>query len=372
VTNLNDSGAGSLREALYYTPGKRIVVFEVAGIINLTSPLVIREPYVTIAGQTAPGSGITLSGYGMRIYTHDVLVQHLFFRGNSSLFDQDTLSIQPSGSDIPYNIVVDHCSLAWANDENLSIFPGYTNQTDQNITISNSLIGEGHYGVLIGTNSTRVSFLRNVVLSTVERQPRLGGATYANVVNNLLYNVGGYEFSAIGSTYGADQVTYAGNSFIAGPSSRSTVPGLGTSSIQAGSKVYAPASGTHANISSNNLNSSGITSYLVSTPPVSLDGIMVTPVSDLETTLASSAGARPALRGATYGDSVDERFIYEIQTRSGSVKDRVQPPWTDKPVTSTRKLDTFLPANPNGDDDGNGYTNIEEVLYQMALQVEKK
>jgi hypothetical protein len=299
-------------------------------------------------------------------------LQHIFFRANSTLVDQDCLSIQPSGSDYPYNIVVDHCSMSWAYDENLSIFPGYTNQTDQNITVSNCLVGEGHYGVLIGTNATRVSFLRNAVLSTVERQPRLGGATYAHVVNNLLYNVGGYEFSAVGSTYGPDQITYAGNSFIAGPSSRSSVPGLGTSSIQAGSKVYAPSSGAHANTSSNNLTSSGVVSYLVGAPPVPLDGITVTPVSDLEAAIAKSVGARPAERGTTYGDSVDERFIAEIQTRKGSVKDRAQPAWTDKPVAATRDIDPLLPANPNGDDDGNGYTNIEELLYQMALQVEVK
>ncbi|OGR32152.1 MAG: hypothetical protein A2091_12755 [Desulfuromonadales bacterium GWD2_61_12] len=372
VTNLNDSGAGSLREALYNTTGKRIVVFEVAGIINLTSPLVIREPYVTIAGQTAPAPGITLSGYGMRIYTHDVLLQHLFFRGNTTLVDQDCISIQPSGTDRPYNVVVDHCSTAWAYDENISIFPGYTDQTDQNITVSNSLVGEGHYGVLIGSNATRVSFLRNVVLSTVERQPRLGGATYAHVVNNLLYNVGAYEFSAVGSTYGPDQVSYAGNSFVAGPSSRTSVPGLGTSSIQTGSKIYVPVSGAHANTSSYNITSSGITSYMVGTPPVSLDGITITPVTSLQATLATSAGARPAERGTTYGDSVDERFISEILTRSGSVKNRVQPAWSDKPIASTRDIDPLLPANPNGDDNGNGYTNIEEVLYRMALQVEGK
>jgi len=364
VTNLNDSGAGSLREAVYYTAGPRIIVFEVAGVITLKSPLVVREPFMTIAGQTAPAPGVTLAGYGMRIYTHDVLLQHLFFRADSTLVDQDCLSIQPSGSDIPYNIIVDHCSLAWAYDENLSIFPGYGNQTDQNITISNCLIGEGHYGALIGSNATRVSFLRNTVMSTVERQPRLGGGTYAHVVNNLLYDVAGYEFSAVGSTWGADQVTYAGNSFISGPSNRSNVPAIGTSSIQPGSKIYAPNSGANANLASNSLTSSGINTYLVSTPPVSLSGISVTPAVDLEVDMAQSVGARPAQR-----DEVDDRFLYEIQTRTGSVKNREIQPW-NRPGSTTRSITPLLPANPNGDDNGNGYTNIEEVLYQMALEVE--
>lgn len=373
VTNLNDSGDGSLRQALYSTPGPRIVVFEVAGVINLNSVLVIREPYVTIAGQTAPAPGITLNRYGLRIYTHDVLVQHLFVRPNPTFATGggDGIAIKVSAPDNPYNIVIDHCSISWANDENISVFPGYGNQTDQNVTISNCLVGEGHYGVLIGPNATRISFLRNVVLSTVERQPRIGGGTYAHVVNNLFYNTAGSNFSSVGSTWGEDRVDYVGNSFVVGPSTRSGATAIAaTKIIQPGSKIYAPKSGAHANIASNSLTAPSVNSFLVTTPLVPMDfGIAVTPVAEIEKTLMRTVGARPAERNTQYADEVDKRFLHEVQTRTGAVKNRAIQVWT-KPRATVRDIDPLLPANPNSDDNKNGYTNIDEFLYQMALKVE--
>ena len=91
------------------------------------------------------------------------------------------------------------------------------------------------------------------------------------------------------------------------------------------------------------------------------------PVEDVETYIYNNVGARPGERDTSYGDSVDERFISELQARVGSVKDLVKPAWT-KPATRTRVFD--VGSNPSGDDNGNGYTNLEEILYQMALQVE--
>ncbi|WP_283657942.1 hypothetical protein [Paenibacillus sp. RC343] len=117
VTNLNNDGPGSFRAALE-TKGPRIIVFEVGGVINLEKErLELREPYVTIAGQTAPSPGITFIRGGLQIRTHDVLMQHVRFRmgnGDSTKgagFEPDVSTYGASA----YNIVIDHCSFSWGS-----------------------------------------------------------------------------------------------------------------------------------------------------------------------------------------------------------------------------------------------------------------
>jgi hypothetical protein len=126
VTNLSDAGPGSLRTALQ-REGARIVVFEVGGTIELDSPITIQQPFLSLAGQTAPDPGITLKGSGIVISTHDVLVQHIRSRpGDGSVGtapeNRDGISVvgSPDGSADVYNVVVDHCSVSWAIDEGVS------------------------------------------------------------------------------------------------------------------------------------------------------------------------------------------------------------------------------------------------------------
>ena len=119
VTNLNDSGPGSLREACE-AGGPRIVVFNVAGIIHLDRPIHIRAPYITIAGQTAPGDGICVAGRSTKIDTHDVVIRYMRFRrGITELADRDDAL---GGDSSIGNIIIDHCSCSWGLDETLSIY----------------------------------------------------------------------------------------------------------------------------------------------------------------------------------------------------------------------------------------------------------
>ncbi len=152
VTNLDASGPGSLRAAIE-AEGPRIVVFEVGGVIDLgRQTLVLRNPFITIAGQTAPSPGITLIRGGIDIRGHDVIVQHIRIRPGSaggewmSGWDEDGIATVGA-----YNVIIDHCSLTWATDENLSAsgprFTGSTPEewrrgTSHNITFSNNLNGE--------------------------------------------------------------------------------------------------------------------------------------------------------------------------------------------------------------------------------------
>jgi hypothetical protein len=153
VTNLDAEGPGSLKAALD-TPGPRIIVFEVGGVLDLKrTSLDIKEPFVTIAGQTAPSPGITIVRGGIDVRTHDVVLRHLRVRTGAdgqkkrSGWEADALSTVGA-----YNVVVDHCSFSWAIDENMSAsgprFKGETEAewrkgTSHDITFSYNLAAEG-------------------------------------------------------------------------------------------------------------------------------------------------------------------------------------------------------------------------------------
>ena len=142
VTSLEDDGLGTLRAAVNH-PLARIIVFRIAGTIELKSELQIKHPFVTIAGQTAPGGGICIKDAGITIITHDVLLQHIRVRpGNKGPVDadiNDAVSIlgPHAGTDGAYNVVLDHISASWSEDETVSTWYGA-----HDITISWSIISE--------------------------------------------------------------------------------------------------------------------------------------------------------------------------------------------------------------------------------------
>jgi hypothetical protein len=197
VTNLNDSGPGSFREACE-TAGPRIVVFNVAGIIRLKDHLRVRAPYITIAGNSAPGDGICVAGNTVELETHDIIVRHLRFRrGETDPADRDdSLGGNPVG-----NLIIDHVSTSWSLDENLSMYrhmyqpPGggkelklpTVNVTIQNCISSESLNTYHHaFGSTIGgLNST---FQHNLWASNTGRNPSVGMYGDFTFVNNVLFN----------------------------------------------------------------------------------------------------------------------------------------------------------------------------------------
>lgn len=197
VTSLEDDGPGTLREACE-TGGARIIVFNVAGIIKLKTPLIIRAPYVTIAGQTAPGNGICIAGESVWIDTHDVVIRHMRFRRGETFVGRrdDAIGGNPVG-----NIMLDHISATWGLDENMSIYrhmysPG-ANYKDKklptvNITIQNSLFGEAldtynhAFGSTLGGENC--SFMRNMWANNAGRNPSIGWNGIFNFVNNVMFN----------------------------------------------------------------------------------------------------------------------------------------------------------------------------------------
>ncbi len=197
VTSLADRGPGTLREALEQG-GARTIVFNVAGIIKLESPLIVRAPYVTIAGQTAPGDGICIAGESVWIDTHDVIIRHMRFRRGETFVGRrdDAIGGNPVG-----NIIIDHVSASWGLDENMSFYrhmyePGADYKAEKlptvNVTIQNSIFSEAldtynHSlgSTLGGENNT---FMRNLWANNAGRNPSIGWNGIFNFVNNVVFN----------------------------------------------------------------------------------------------------------------------------------------------------------------------------------------
>ena len=199
VTNLNDSGPGSLREAVTNDIGPRTIVFNTSGIIQLDSRLVSNQPYVTIAGQTAPGKGICIRKAPFGITGNDAIVQNVRVRlGGGATFDGMGLT----GAD---NSIIDHCSISWTIDE------AFSSRSGKNITLQRTLISEalnaaGHQNYPAGTEHGYAatiggdigSFHHNLLAHCYGRNWSLGGGldgsgAYAgrmDITNNVVYNWG--------------------------------------------------------------------------------------------------------------------------------------------------------------------------------------
>ena len=197
VTSLADSGPGTLREACE-TGGARIVVFNVSGIIRLKSPISVRAPYITIAGQTAPGDGICVTGATFQLDTHDIIIRHMRFRRGAMdvAFRDDAL-----GGNCVGNVIIDHCSASWGLDENMSLYRHVydrdstgrgTKLPTVNITIQNSIFSEAldtynhAFGGTIGGHNSM--FCRNLFASNIARNCSIGMNEDFNFVNNVTYN----------------------------------------------------------------------------------------------------------------------------------------------------------------------------------------
>ncbi len=386
VDSLSDSSTGSEttgRGTFRWTVTRsypRIILFEVSGYIDLESPLSINSPYVTIAGQSAPSPGITLRYMHFQVYTHDVIVQHMRSRlGNLSVMEgaTDAFDIYKGP-----NTYVDHCSFSWGTDENV----GLSSTTSvENVTVSNCIISEAlyrsdpnddapdAYGMLI-MRGTDVSIIGNLFAHLANRAPLVNGlATDVSIANNLLYNTGAPGNNIYLNSRDQGSVlrcTIIGNKMIPGPDSRRLQIIRVKEDLTPGSQVYLEDNEGPGRTSDpwSVVRGADKTSFRVDTPPIS-DGYSPVLSQDLEDYILPKVGARPADR-----DAVDERVIGEVESGTGSVidyQDQVGgwPPLAEntRPLTS---IPGYPSSDPHGDDDSDGYTNIEEWLYEQAMIVE--
>ncbi len=252
VTTLAGSGEGSLRAALADT-GPRIIVFEVGGVIDLQrQTLVISEPNVTIAGQTAPSPGVTLIRGGIDVRANDVIIQHIRVRPGdvgdargSGWAEDGIATVNAAG------VIVDHCSLTWATDENLSAsgprFTGATPEewrhgTSRRILFSHNIIAEGladsthpkfehSKGSLIHDNVSDILIFGNLYAHNMERSPLFKGGVRGAIVSNFIYDPGqraihynlqGLEWG--GQLFQAGEMTVWNNVMRGGPSTEPDLP----------------------------------------------------------------------------------------------------------------------------------------------------
>ncbi len=358
-------------------------MFEVGGVITLKSDLRISDGYVTIAGQTAPSPGIMLKGYGVRITTSNVLMQHLAIRvgddgrsADGSWDNADALQIIGSGSS---HIVIDHCSLSWGIDENVSVWASNA----RNITFSNNLIGEGlmdsvhtkgvhSKGLLIGgesNNPKNIAIVGNLFAHNLDRNPQLKGGTSSFIANNLVYNYGGNPYTEYGSNLTRNYVsektlaTFIGNVYVDGPDTPSSCYVIAANStLTSDSKIY--VSDNHNMTRSSYLLNSSAKTFQVSSQPISNADYVPLASDQVVDSVLTYVGSRPAQR-----DAVDARVVREVLAGTGSRKNSSAGLWPSYPASS-RSFDAYLPIDPHGDDNGDGYTNIEHVLYDLARQVE--
>lgn len=227
VTSLEDDGSeGTLRHAVE-AEGPRIVTFAVSGDIHLKSPLNISNPYITISGETAPGAGITIRDHNVFIEADHTVIRYLRFRlGDASGAEADALGAKRCG-----NVIIDHCSISWATDENASFY-NINDATVQWCIVSEALNASVHhkgrhgYGGIWGGRN--VSFHHNLFAHNNSRNPRfdhpgiyhgkelLTGRGTVDFVNNVVYNWG------MKAIYGGEEGWYnvVGNHFRPGPATR--------------------------------------------------------------------------------------------------------------------------------------------------------
>lgn len=395
VTNLNDDGPGSFREACN-TKGPRIVLFRVSGTIALKSPLTVREPHLTIAGQSAPGDGICLRDATFGVATHDVVVRYLRARlGDESAREADALDVL-NGS---RNVIVDHCSATWSVDECLSL-----SGDNQFITIQWCLIGESlrqskhakgnhGYGSLARANGP-VTFHHNLWIHNDARNPRLGdnyerGPNYPtfDVRNNVIYNFGA---TASGLTQGTLKANYVANYILAGPSSKARTPiTVGPDSdlqFYIRNNVFEGNDGFTSDnsqfFSSMDLEDTGKggrrglrRQVRIVDQPYDAPAVKTVSARDAVPLVLASVGASLPKR-----DAVDARLVNHVKTRTGKIIDSQAevggwPVLNSAPAPADsdndgmpdawetqHKLDARNAADGAQDADKDGYTNVEEYL----------
>ena len=400
VTTLSNSGSGSLREGLTSARRARTIVFDVAGRIDLTSMLSASVSRVTIAGQTAPGDGITVSGYGLVLRGNDNIVQHIRFRAGDehkatasrSGFTDD--SIQLSGT----RIMVDHVSASWGIDECLSAGSEWDDMTIQHSIISEGLMrtrlfhGEyvaDHPGHSMGglykamSGDTHITIHHTLFAHNNNRNPALGAyeasqRQWADLRNNVIYDA-----PTMGYASGLQEVlylNYVGNYAVFGPDS--STRDLFDLDPEDHGRVYASGNfldtDRDGRCDGTDVGWAAIGGSYSRTSEVAMEPVVTESApAALERVLAQS-GARPWSR-----DDVDDRVIESVRRQTGGIIDsqddvggwgtlaggtRVVDGDGDGMPDDYERTAGTNPSSPdnNGDVDGDGYTNLENFLHHAA------
>jgi len=364
VTNLNDRGAGSLRLGVESMAGPRTVVFDVSGTIVLDSPLTISKPYLTIAGQTAPGDGITLARYPLNVSASHVVLRYFRVRLGDAIVDRPDAVHIDAGS----NIIIDHLSASWSIDEVMS---SQSSAVDL-LTIQWSLVAEAldkshhekgahGFGGILG--APRQSVYHNIYANLKSRAPKVSGRRHCKVDfrNNVIYNW------RINNNYdgASSYMNWVNNYYKSGPATRDKVK---YQVFELSDTYVGPDGEVEDRDHETSLYAEG--NYVVGSPSISADnwsgGIRFSEGANEADHRAHSPHDFPTLPSETSAeeayplvlaragaslvrDTVDKRIVNEVRSGTATYGDGV--------IDSQREVGGYpelysLPAPPDGDQDG--------------------
>ncbi len=416
VTNLEDSGEGSLRAAMEASC-PRICVFRVSGTITLKNAIRVQTPYLTVAGQTSPG-GIQIKGSGepegdWGVWfvngAHDIIVRHLRVRMGGNMKHDAGNNLLCYGTAEPgiHDVIIDHCSVSWGSDTQLDWYGSYLDRA----TFQWNIIAEGFMGQHIGGNRApkNLTLHHNLYANLGSRTPLMQHASVFDFRNNVIYNWSGNNASVFGqfalntSAFG----NVVDNLWLAGPEGGYPYLNVGNGgpvridgspAQDGGTKLYLAGNwGPRCPAGSTNdwtghgvntwdyyeLNHDGDTHLVDQTqydakkpfpaPPVSLD-----PLPTLLDKVLAGVGAAKPVR-----DAIDLRIVKSVRDQTGSSRISTTGPWPDlatgAPAPPTDSDHDGIPdswetahgLDPNNSRDGaafakNGYTNVENYLNQLA------
>lgn len=381
VNTLADDGPGSLRNC-FEAQGRRTCIFRVNGTIRFRTPAIIRNPHLTIAGQTAPGGGITLSHAGgangrtplVIKGTENVVVRNLRVRTDrvgGSRAAEDNITIEDSKW-----IIVDHVSASWGRDE---IINGYGD--NDNVTISNSIFAWGmpehDKCALLASDpvdAQNFSFIGNLCAHNGDRNPDINFPDHScvEVVNNVFYNASS-RFTEVWEQFGSTAVSIVGNTYFSGPNTGNLTVGIardrlaskGTAQIYLWDNIFSGAF----------QQSSGLAGAIVNQPACPLT-LFPKGAGQARVDVMTRAGAFPR-------DSLDEQVIADIRNGTGRIgaevrtiptssraapypdadRDGMDDRWERSHGLDTAKFDAWA------DIDRNGWTNFDDFLHYLQQAV---
>jgi hypothetical protein len=397
VDSLADSGPGTLRAALLDASPKTIV-FRVGGIIELTSLLFVAHPFVTIAGQTAPGGGIVLKDFGVVITTNDVLIQSIRVRpGNKGALradHNDAIAILGStgGATGAHHVVVDHVSASWGEDEVISTWFG-----PHDVTVSWSIVSEAlnrsrhpkgthSAGLLVGDHSNRVSVHHNLLAHNAFRNPLIISGGTHDVVNNVVYNWENLvtevvddapaSVNLVGNWYKPGPSSQTPYEILLNPSGRGLLPKLFVAGNAKWNESAAPADDWSR--VQFGWESRGAADKYRAKDRFPTAAITTADANEAMAIVLAGAGATAPQR-----DAIDRRIVADVANGTGSIidspdqvggypaYDRGTPPADSDgdgmPDDWERRagLDPAKLSDGNADRNGDGYTNLEEYLHSL-------
>lgn len=412
VTNTNDSGTGSLRECVAAS-GARTCVFKIGGLITINSPLSIGNPNITIAGQTAPGGGITIKTAGggdiFPVKTNQVIVRYLGLRPGPG-GENHASQIAANGKELS-NVIFDHNSISWGVDSDIETWYRVINATFSWNIISEGLDCSTHSkgchskGIMIGgykkgesdtgRGSENISVIHNLMAHDGERTPLIQMCGLGQVINNVTYNpywTFAHQEDNCAVSGSNNTVNWVGNYHKKGPDSTSNsdlkVIAEGSGSVHVYVQGNIGPSRTSSSQPDSDWVDSGSRSYIVTTP-ASAPTVTTTDAQTAYNDVLADGGAGNSkglnCDGTWYNrrDAIDIRVINDVKNGTGKIiDDPSQVGGWITPATGTGCTDsdhdgmpdiweTANGLNPNDSSDGpkvasNGYTNIENYLNGTA------